>query len=73
MKGLNLNITSKGKRDGIQEVQGVIVQKMGKEFVFNYNTALDPSSDDLDYLKDFRNRFVNELEQLNAVLSIKCE
>jgi len=64
----NLSVVSgkgKGKK---QEVQGVSVFKKKNEFVFNYNTALDPQPDEIELLKVFRNRFVDELEKLNFAL-----
>jgi len=64
----DLKVVSKGSKSGKQEVQGVIVNKINGEFLFNYNTALDPQPEQMELLKDFRNRFVDELNQLNDVL-----
>lgn len=66
--GNNLNVVlgkGKGKK---QEVQGVTVFKKNNEFIFNYNTALDPQPDEIELLKVFRNRFIDELEKLNIAL-----
>lgn len=68
MKSL-LNVISKKGKGREQEVQGVIVMKEKGEFVFNYNTTIDPRPEDIELLKLFRNRFVNELEQLNNALN----
>ena len=68
MENVNLKLVSKGKKDGKQEVQGVIVQKMKGVFEFNYQTAKDPMPEELEFLKDFRNRFVEHLERLNFLL-----
>lgn len=64
----NINVIPMGKKGARQEVRGVVVNKIGKEFVFNYQTSLDPAPEDIEFLKIFRNRFVGELEQLNKVL-----
>lgn len=67
MKG-NLHVISKGSKGGRQEVQGVIVNKMKNDFVFNYNTAQDPAPEEIELLRDFRNLFIDELVKLNNVL-----
>jgi len=64
----NLHVVSKGKKGQRQEVQGIIVNKMNGEFVFNYNTSKDPAPEELEVLKVFRNHFVDELVKLNKVL-----
>jgi len=64
----NLHVVSKGKKGQRQEVQGIIVNKMNGEFIFNYNTSKDPLPEELEVLKVFRNKFVDELEKLNKVL-----
>lgn len=63
-----INIASKKKKEGRQEIQGVIVTRENGEFIFNYNTSKDPAPDEMDILKMFRNRFVDELKQVNDVL-----
>ena len=65
---LNLNIVSANKKGSPQEVLGVIVNKIGNEFIFNYSTALDPRPVDVELLKNFRNKLVYELEDLNKLL-----
>ena len=66
LKGMNvISLKSKGK---MQAVQGVIVHQEKGKFVFNYNTLKDPRPSDIEFLRQFRNRFVDELEKLNAVL-----
>ena len=65
---LGINIVSKKGKGMKQEVQGVIVHRKKKEFVFNYNTAKDPDPGDIELLRVFRNRFVDELEKLNKAL-----
>ena len=67
----NLRVVSMKKSGGMQEVQGIIVNKDKGEFVFNYNTSQDPADVDLELLKIFRNRFVEELEKLNKALGHK--
>jgi len=63
----NLNVVSKNKSGGVQQVEGVIVNMVNGEFVFNYNTSQDPAPDDLELLKNFRNLVVDELEKLNTI------
>lgn len=65
---VNLNVVSKKSKSGKQEVQGIIVNKMNGEFVFNYNTSKDPQEHEIECLKNFRNKFVDELKQLNDAL-----
>ena len=64
----NLKILSKRQTGGRQEVQGIIVNKIKNDFVFNYNTSKDPAPEDIDLLRDFRNHFVEELHKLNNAL-----
>lgn len=65
----NLQVVSKKSKSGKQEVQGVIVSKIGGEFLFNYNTTKDPQEHHLELLKNFRNSFVDELNKLNEKLA----
>ncbi len=66
-KGMNVvSLKAKGMK---QQVQGIIVHKEKGEFVFNYNTYTDPRPADIEFLRQFRNRFVDELGKLNDVLS----
>ena len=64
----NVFCISKGGKKGKQAVHGVIVNKMNGEYNFNYNTAKDPAPEELEVLKDFRNRFVAHLEVLNDII-----
>lgn len=66
---MSISVVSKKQKSGKQQVQGVVVAMKGKELVFNYNTTRDPESDEIELLRLFRNRFVDELEQLNTVLA----
>lgn len=65
---VDLNVVSVGKKGASQEVLGVMVTKIGVEFGFNYSTAIDPRPVDIELLKNFRNKFVDELEDLNKLL-----
>ncbi len=55
----------KGKKQGILGVQ---VFLKGSEYQFNYSTILNPEKEDIGLLKDFRNKFVDELEKVNFLL-----
>ncbi len=64
----NLKIISTRVKGKSQEVQGVMVQNIGGKFEFNFQTAQDPKPEEIEMLKEFRNKFVNDLTALNENL-----
>ena len=64
----NLTVTAGKGKSKKQAVQGVQVFQQGNEFLFNYQTVNQPRDVEIEFLKLFRNKFVDELEQLNRVL-----
>ena len=63
----NLRVVSERGKGTKQEVQSVMVMKEGNEWLFNFSTNMDPRPGDMEYLKIFRNSFVDELKKLNDV------
>lgn len=66
----NLKILSSRVKGKSQEVQGVMVHKIAGEFEFNFQTAQDPKPEEIEMLKEFRNKFVNDLIALNGNLAL---
>ncbi len=64
----DISVVSERKKDKPQEVLTVMVLKEKGDFKFNYGTSKDPSPEHIKLLKDFRNRFTDELKVLDNLL-----
>lgn len=65
---LDLKVQSMKGKGKTQAILGVSVFKVNNEFQFNFSTALDPRDCDIEVLKNFRNKFIEEIEKTNIIL-----
>lgn len=63
--GLTNTTVAKGGKGRPQEVQGIMVVKQKGDFLFHFNTSLSPEEEENELLRNFRNKFIQELVQLN--------
>ena len=66
----NLTVVSEKRKGKVQEIQSLSVIRINNEFQFNFSTALDPRPEEIEFLRDFRNDFVDKLDQLNIILGL---